>query len=577
MWVLPGLDFRHFRPRASFYPEWDAFALGLAALVLLLLPKSWDKQDIPRSVFLPAGLILLVFLQRWLGLIPYTGHTLTVALYLLWAILLILLGRRLREALGLSALVNTLAIFLLVGAELQAATGLLQHFHWNTPLNRFVLWGEATGTVNGNFGQANSFSDYLALGLISLGLLHSRSLLKPWMTVPLALPLLYGMVLSGSRSGWLYLAALAGAAYLWQRRDQALRPLFIYAALLLPIFALLHGAVQLEGGLTTPLAKMSQTDGYSVRLYLWREAAAIFMHYPWFGAGFGQFAWQHFLLGAQLHNPTPDEMGSNAHNLVMQLAAETGLVGLALLVIALFFWWQGQRKQSTTLDHAWGYGLLLVLGIHSLLEYPLWYAPFLGIATILLGVFDNASFKFEMKRIGAAMAVVILLGGSWALYQTQLGYGHLVHLTEPKIEGHPEEYEQRVEVAMKVMDADLLMRPYADLFMASSAPFGINDPAVRLHYSEPALRFAPVDTLGYRVAVLLAVQGRMDEARAMMERAIWAHPKRYPVVRNALPFLIFQDPEHLVPLREFADAKFIERQRLIGAPKQTAPTEQSAK
>lgn len=590
MWVVPSLDFRHLLPRASFYPEWDAFALGLAALLPLLSPQSWRKQELPAVALLPAGLILLVLWQLQLGLIPYAGHALTVALYLLWTILLILLGKHLREIFGLPLLATILAAFLLTGSELQALSAILQNFRWDTPLNHLVLWTHADRViVNGNLGQANALSDYLALGLVSLGLLYARASLSGGLTTLLATPLLYGMVLSGSRSGWLYLAAFAAASYVWQRRDEALRPLFRYAWRLLPAFLLVHGVAQLPwlaGAVgASPLEKMSNLGGYTQRLYLWHEAALVFAQSPWLGAGFGQFGWQHFLHSAELHNPIPDVMGSHAHNLILQLAAETGLAGVALLLLVAALWYHGQRQPGRTAhpvgsdhpvsgktgythpvltpDRAWGYSLLLILGIHSLLEYPLWYAYFLGIAAFTLGMLENHHLRFDLSRLGAPLMALILLGGGWELKQLYIANGALVGLAQPKIEGHPEEYEQRVEAAMKVMDADLLMRPYADLYMASSAPFGINDPAVRLRYSEPALRLAPVDTLGYRVAVLLAVQGRMDEAKIMMERAIWAHPARFEVVRNALPLLIFEDPEHLVPLRDFAVARYAERQRLI--------------
>ncbi|WP_035382766.1 O-antigen ligase family protein [Ferriphaselus sp. R-1] len=566
MWVVPGLDFRHLLPRATFYPEWDAFALGLAALLPLLSPQSWRTQELPAITLLPAGLILLVLWQLQLGLIPYAGHALTVALYLLWAILLILLGRQLRIAFGLPLLAATLAAFLLAGAELQALSAILQNFRWDTPLNHFVLWTQAERTIiNGNLGQANSLSDYLALGLVSLGLLYARGSLRAGLTGLLAAPLLYAMVLSGSRSGWLYLAAFAAASYVWQRRDEALRPLFRYAGWLLPAFVLMHGVAHLPwfaaAGDVSPLEKMSNLGGYAQRLYLWHEAALVFAQSPWLGAGFGQFAWQHFLHSAELRNPIPDVMGSNAHNLVMQLAAETGLAGLVLLVLAVALWYRGQRSTATTLEHGWGYGLLLVLGIHSLLEYPLWYAYFLGIAAITLGLLESHTLRFDLARLGAPLMALILLGGGWELGQLYRANAHLVRLSAPKIEGHPEEYEQRVEAAMKILDADLLMRPYADLFMASSAPFGINDPAVRLHYSEPALRYAPVDTLGYRVAVLLAVQGRSAEAQAMMQRAIWAHPHRFDAVRQAMPWLVLQDPEHLGPLLAYAKQEYAAREQ----------------
>jgi len=64
-------------------------------------------------------------------------------------------------------------------------------------------------------------------------------------------------------------------------------------------------------------------------LHLWRESWQIFGQSPWLGVGFGQFAWHHLQLLPALQQHYIQGLYNNAHNLVFQLAAETGIVGLS--------------------------------------------------------------------------------------------------------------------------------------------------------------------------------------------------------------------------------------------------------
>jgi len=66
----------------------------------------------------------------------------------------------------------------------------------------------------------------------------------------------------------------------------------------------------------------------------------------------------------------------HAHNLVFQLAAETGVAGLLVLFVSLGVWLYGLRHAKLDAAHWWGHAALGVLAIHSLLEYPLWYTYF---------------------------------------------------------------------------------------------------------------------------------------------------------------------------------------------------------
>src|SRR3989338_6747849 len=302
-----------------------------------------------------------------------------------------LLGARLRDCLGIAKLAQVLAIFLLTGAELSALIGVLQHYRWNTPLDPVIAM-KISSSVYGNIAQHNHFANYIALGMISLGLLFQQQKLRAGQVAMLAMPLLFVMTLSGSRSSWLYLLMMAGLAWWWARRDAAQRPLLRYSLLLIAGFGVMHLVVQLPfmAGADSNINTVQRLFGEvkdpsgSIRLYLWREAGLMFMQSPWLGGGFGQFAWHHFQLLPVLQQGNITGLYNNAHNLVFQLAAEAGSAGLLALFGSMGIWFYGLRRAALDAAHWWAHAALGVLAIHSLLEYPLWYTYFVAVAAILL-------------------------------------------------------------------------------------------------------------------------------------------------------------------------------------------------
>ena len=426
MWVLPFLYYRHAYPLTTFYQEWGAAMLGMLAGTYLLGRQYWQDAEIPRIVQLPILLMLLGLLQLTLSQAVYFEQTQLFAMYMLWATLLMMLGHGLRKQLGMPVMFGALAVFLLLGAELNALIGVLQHYRLQTFLDAVVTM-KTSMAVYGNLAQPNHYASYIVMGLISLGLLRSR--LRTWQVILLALPLLFVLVLSGSRSSWLYLLGMAALAFMMQYRDKALRHLLNYSLLLLPAFLLMHLAVQIPwmaettGSVTTMQRLAGAGSSGSIRGYLWYEAWIMFSQSPLLGAGIGQFAWQHFLLVPELNTHEVTGLYNNAHNLIMQLAAEMGVFGVAILLGALAMWlWRGKQRTQYTAYHWWGYSILLVLGIHSLLEYPLWYAYFLGVAAVLLGALDKRTFKLELRGLARISVTAILLTGMLSILQLQQSY-----------------------------------------------------------------------------------------------------------------------------------------------------------
>jgi hypothetical protein len=424
--------------------------------------------------------------------------------------------------------------------------------------------------VYGNTAQPNHYANYLALGLISLGLLYMRLSLRVWQVALLAIPMLFVMVLSGSRSSWLYLLFVAGLAFLWQWRDKAMRPLMYYSLALVLGFGLMHLVVQIPwlagaSGIVTTMDRFSGSDATGgIRLHLWREAGLIFAQFPLLGAGFGQFAYQHFELGAELRNPAIAGLYNNAHNLVLQIAAEAGATGLTVLLgtLGLWFWQSVVRGAQFTVYHWWGYAVLAVLGIHSSLEYPLWYAYFLGVAAVMLGIFDSTSYRLELRNIGRMSVAMMLVLGGLTLTQTLLGYQHL----ERALEMRAKVYKDRSllpaaqEGLLKVNNSPLL-GSYGQLYIASTMEISAENLQLKLQLNQSALQFIPISPLVYHQPLLLTLSDRAEEARVQMEKAIWAYPADFQTARRELEDLASKDPARFSPLLEFATQKYEEYRR----------------
>ena len=596
MWVFPFLHYRHRLPITTFDPEWWSALLGVLALTLLVGRDYWRQPEIPRIALMPAALIAVVLLQWGMGKVAYFDQALLYVLYLLFAALLMLLGARLRDCFGMAKLAQVLAIFLLAGAELSALIGVVQHFRWHTLLDT-VITAKITAGVYGNLAQPNHFANYISLGLISLGLLLQQRGLRAVHAVPLVVPLLFVLVLSGSRSSWLYLLMMAGLAWWYARRDAGQRLLLNYSLLLIAGFGVMHLIVQaslmtgVSGGAANPvdgyapvqrLLDVSSTGG--LRLYMWREAGLMFMQSPWLGVGFGQFAWHHFLMLPELQPGNITGLYNNAHNLIFQLAAETGIVGLLAFFVPLGVWFYGLRlkdsplhqagstepSQRAALDrdldgaHWWGYAALGVLAIHSLLEYPLWYAFFVAVAAILLGALDQTRYRLELRTVGRLSVAAILLLGLLTLLQLQIGYRKLEQ-TLAIVPESETDYAAlaRIRSGLADVHGTPLLLPYAELALSNQIVVNGEHLKEKLALNTRVLHFVSTAAVAYRQALLLAQDGQLEQAKAMVVQALWSYPTNFGNGHKQMVELAEKDPAHFSALLEFALQKAQEYHRAI--------------
>lgn len=539
--LLPLFAPWNLEPVPSFHQEWLAIIAGLLAC-LAAMPLLWRTQHIQIPVIAALPLILTVYLALQAEILPQviTAHAQMAMLYLLWAALLMVLIILLRHELGTASI----ALWLAAALALAASCAGLREF-------MFRLQG-TTGNWGG-MAQANNYADLLALGGASLLYCHSiTKSFRPlfWlMTASIAM----GLSLTPSRAVWLYWLTFGVLA--WRYEQTWLRSLLLGFA----GYLLLQGlwATGLLTAQQTSVARMVQEiGGAPLRLHIWRVAWQLFSQSPLLGQGFGQFDWAYFNTGQ--HMPELSNRLEHAHNLPLHLLAELGLLPLLLLLSGMTAWLKSffklqpgdfdQNNQEAASIRLWLLMLLAVLGIHSLLEYPLWYAQFLGIAAMALALGEQRFWRIDLgkalKRVSASvLCFSLLLAGmhEWQYTRMELALlGAIADRSQRRM-------EYLVEVCQQVPDKAPLLFPYVPvIFTLASAAENAEMRAELTALADASYRFWPTKDLSYRQALMQALNGHKPKALATLRLAMAAYPQWIGHFRSELERLEPADRQKVV-------------------------------
>ena len=567
MCLLPFLLSRHQLPIAAFWNEWLAVVLGLLAVVAVFWHAAYEMKAMPRIVWLPLAFVLFLGVQSLLLPAVNQSSVLMAVLYLVWAAAIMLLGRQLRHIFGLEKTCDVLAGAILIGAVISALIALIQQVY-PQGLGGLVS-AKFMSQASAHLGQPNHLADYLALGLASLGYLILRFNLKTWLAVCSAVLLLLAMTLAGSRSAWLYLALLTFLGLWSSLRLQAdtRRRAMIFFIALIPAFALMQFAIHLSwfsssAPVITTLDRMEHTGGnFHDRWDIWRAAWAMFKDAPWIGLGWGEFDWGYFERASQLGVTTIDQRVSHAHNLVLQILAETGVSGLLLVLAGLATWLlRVFRGEHRTLPYFLLFALLGVLSIHAMLEYPLWYAYFLGIAALLLGLADPLDFPAgpSLRRGIVLLAVAgSLLAGSLAWDYSKIERWLVSARSFQVVDADLPHFRED----MLSTRHNLLLTPYVDVTLALSAPPSLDHLQDKLAICTSAMHFEPVDGLVFAQAILLSLAGRQDEAYRQFDRGLAAYPASADDLIKELNVLSVRDAGTYRPLLEYVQSRSKRKQQ----------------
>src|SRR5438309_2329095 len=301
--LLPFLLAYHQQPIPSFFPEWLAAALGIAAALTLLVGRGVTAVSFVSSPL--SALWLIVFAAFLAAQAASGGHVysqlpLLAALYVLYAVLMIWLGAQLTAELGIVRVATVLATFLLAGALANSLAGVTQ-FYGRPKLFEDIVAELHGNRAYGNIAQANLYANYLALGEGALLFLWLRARVRTAYALAALALLLLGSALSGSRGAVLYAlwyAALGLLAVRVQDSNDAERLKFAaYSVAVLALAArfavpwlndLLRLGPPEESTLDRILA--SPGDHLEPRRQAWLIALRVFAGAPLAGVGPGEFA-----------------------------------------------------------------------------------------------------------------------------------------------------------------------------------------------------------------------------------------------------------------------------------------------
>lgn len=471
-------------------------ALGLLAAAALLAP--WTSS-------LPSGLAL-----SSAGLIGAALVTVTVA------------AHARQRGLGAMAFEGFCLSLVMVGA-VSLAIALIQYFAPNLPDGDWLARPGAGARVGGNLRQPNHLSSLLLWSLSAVVWLHAgwsrrRAGTPVVLNTVVAVAILaftFGVVLTVSRTGAVCILLLA----LWGVIDKQL-PRFSRVLLwLLPLFLVLFWMGVTEWAAASQHAfagddQLHKGDLSSSRFGIWKNTLALIAQHPWTGVGWGEF---NFAWTLTPFPGRPVAFFDHTHNLPLQLAVELG-IPLAVLVMALvamaLVWAFNQARRQQGLERttsAAALVMVLMIGIHSLLEYPLWYAYFLLPAAFAFGTAlarppesDGRSGPATRSPWLVAASAAVALAGVVAVWD----YQRVVQIFAPDADAPP--LEERIADGQR------------SWFFAHHADYAAVTTALHPSTEMPGFDRAPHYLLDARLMVAwskaLAEQGDLERARYVAAR-----------------------------------------------------------
>jgi hypothetical protein len=259
---------------------------------------------------------------------------------------------------------------------------------------------------------------------------------------------------------------------------------------------------------------------------MWRQAWLMFVDSPLLGVGFGEFAWNYFLHIDLFGDSVVPGQSRHSHNIIFQLLAETGILGVASVVLAALTWAWQSRKLEFVLAEWWLAALIGVEVMHSMLEFPLWHAHFLGPTAVLMGLSEAGGFR---SALGAKLRVVValmLVMGTLVLGATAQNYVQFENWFQNYLRIRRDDLASFLgyqDVLFK-MDRALLLRPNIDLAMTGSILPDRNNLADKLAFNGDAMRFAPIWPVAYKHVLLLALNGENEQAMVFLRRTLLMYP-----------------------------------------------------
>ena len=522
--ALPCLIAFNLPPSATFLNQAAAF-IGWGAWLAVLgatLPSPRVAGNRPLGLLLAAlGVMVLATVagSAWRGL-PWT-LSVSVAGAIAAAGVTASVGAAVLRAGRGPAVFGALCGALVVAGCASAAIGTIQVVAPEWTGGDFIAASAVEGRAVGNLRQPNHLATLLLWCIVaSVWLGSTRRWPRP-LTTAAAIFMLLGLVLTASRTGMVGVAMLALWGVVDRRNARSSRVLLCLMPVLYGLFWI--AASQVGGGEAGAFhgdQQLHRSDISGSRFGIWTNTLSLIAAHPWVGVGAGDFnfAWT---LTPFARRPTA--FFDHTHNLPLQLAVELGLplaaLTLALLAYALWSAFKAVRDADETSGFLRpAFVMVLMIAVHSQLEYPLWYAYFLLPTAFAWGLclgtppkagsVAAAANRDSSRPVGTrpllVAAMLMTIGGLYAV----IDYWKVVVIFAPPEHAPP--LSQRILEGRK----SLFFGHHADYAAATSVP----EPGNVMPAFKTATHFLLDTRLMMAWAQAFASHGDLDRARHLAAR-----------------------------------------------------------
>jgi hypothetical protein len=545
------VNFIHLYPIPTFIEEWFAAACLSVTAILVLFFYRHSIRQLPGISLFAVALAVVIIGQAALGMFADVSR----ATYLLLMPLLIFLsawvGSSLSRELGATKVLTAIFAGLICTSFLQLTLQLLQvtditnEFRWL--MNPSAAGEMSHGNLRafGHMGQPNLLASLHCLSIAGLAWFYRKGAVKTTLAAGAFACLVMGLTLTGSRIGALELCvALVYVPFLANDKASTLGfRVREFASLLLILLAAYFMTRGLGAWLDWSVNSIGDRGGNagestSFRFNSWLIATRIWRSSIWLGSGLNSFGSAELGFFDDLDHV---EGGINAHNFVLHLLAETGLIGTILILtpLAISAWqlYLVRDKIETRL----GVLVCLMFLLHCSVEFPYAYAYFLTSIFLLLGCVESKQLEIGHMPLAKYAATALILASvpvcAFSMFDFQraasLGLPDFnAQSIDPTVAGAGETgasaasviaekaSKEKFEYEMALAEAgkSVLFPWVADRVMLLMSDTGPDDVEAKLRANERSMVQGISPTAAFLQGIWLAQAGRDDDAIVFLKR-----------------------------------------------------------
>ncbi|PJI35095.1 hypothetical protein CU318_08945 [Acinetobacter pseudolwoffii] len=370
-WLLPN----HYLPWLSAYQEFCMFLVALFFSFLLIFKNKIYVPKIAYGIFL---IVLIPIIQVFLGIIYNLGDALLVSMYIGFFLITFISGysvSKLKDD-NKSKILNFFLISFLFSSIISVGLQLNQWLLLEG--NIWIVDLAPNARPFANVAQPNLLSTLLITGLFAVFHLYENNKIRSFSASLAIAFILFGIALTFSRTAWVFYFIFI-IFYFFKKntiKDKFyFKPLslFIWSGILF-IYLLLIPFLSEKLGLIYEVDLNRRATKGMERLNMWSQLLDIIQQQPFLGYGWNQL---------NIAQMSAENINSNypvfgySHNFILDFLIWNGVfIGIILVCVISYFYINLALRINQKCDVIL-LGIIGIIALHSMLEYPFAYSYFL--------------------------------------------------------------------------------------------------------------------------------------------------------------------------------------------------------